>query len=105
MADNTGFSITVPSGTSAVSDGDNDLRQIKTFQRNWWEQEHYATDGSSNSAGVHKPGSARIYTQSAAPTAVNIGELWHDPDDDGLDEAEGAGRGSWPVGTNSIHLG
>ena len=105
MAPNSGFDITVPSGTSAVSDGDNTMRSMKSFSKEWWEEEHYATDGSSNSAGVHKPGSARIFTQSAAPTAVNIGQLWHDPDDDGLYVAEASGTGSWQVLTNSISLG
>ena len=105
MASNTDFDITVPSGTSAVSDGDNTMRSMKSFSKAWWEQEHYATDGSSNSAGVHKPGSARIYRQSAAPTAVNIGELWHDPDDDSLYVAEAAGTGSWQLLTNSLSLG
>ena len=105
MASNTGFDITVPSGTSLVSDGDNDLRQVKTFIKEWWEQEHYGTDGSATSAGVHKSGSARIYTQSAAPTAVNIGELWHDPDDDALYVAEAAGTGKWQIVTNTLSLG
>lgn len=105
MASNSGFDITVPSGTSSVSDGDDTMRSMKSFSKEWWEEEHYATDGSSNSAGVHKPGSARIFTQSSAPTAVNIGQLWHDPDDDGLYVAEASGTGGWQVLTNSISLG
>ena len=105
MANFDGFDLTVPSNTSSAALGDDEFRSVKSYLQNWFEQEHYATDGSSASAGVHKAGSARIYTQSAAPTAVNIGELWHDPDDDGLYVAEAAGTGNWQVVTNSISLG
>ncbi len=104
MANFDGFSVTVPSGTSAVSDGDNDMRSTKSYMKEWWEQEHYATDGSSASAGVHKEGSARAWSQSAAPTAVNIGQLWHDSDDDAFYVAEAAGTGSWTQISASVTL-
>ena len=61
MASNVGWNKNVPSGFSSIALGDDEFRSIKSFMQAWWEQEHYATDGSANSAGVHKPGSARAY--------------------------------------------
>ena len=95
MASNSGFDITVPSNTSSAALGDDEFRSVKSFMKEWWEQEHYATDGSATSAGVHKEGSARAWSQSGAPTAVNIGQLWHDSDDDAFYVAEASGTGSW----------
>ncbi len=96
MASNSGFTDLLPSNTSSVALGDDDFRSTKSFMKNWWQQEHYALDGSANSAGVHKAGSARAFSQSAAPTAVlPVGQLWHDTDDDALYVAEAAGTGSW----------
>lgn len=96
MASNSGFTDLLPSNTSSVALGDDDFRSTKSFMKNWWQQEHYALDGSAASAGVHKEGFARIYTQSAVPTAIlPQGQLWHDPDDDSLRVATAAGTDSW----------
>ncbi len=85
MASNSGFTDQLPSATSKVADGDNEFRQLKTFMKNWWEDEHYGMDGSTNSAGVHKTGSARAYVQAAAPTAVQPkGGIWMDTDNQTL---------------------
>ncbi len=96
MASNSGFTDQLPSNTSSVALGDDEFRSVKSFMFNWWEQEHYGLDGSSTSAGVHKEGFARIYSQSAAPTAIlPKGQLWHDSDNESLFVATAAGTGSW----------
>jgi len=98
MASNSGFTDQLPSDTSAASLGDDDLRSIKSFMFNWWEDEHYALDGSATSAGVHKAGSARAFSQSAAPTAVApIGQIWHDTDTNELSISTGAGTSNWTI--------
>ncbi len=102
MASNSGWDKTVPSGTSAISQGDDAIRSLKSHMQEWWEDEHYATDGSTNSAGVHKTGSARAYSQSAQPTAVlPKGQLWHDPDDDAFYIYDGS---SWQQISANITL-
>jgi len=85
MASNSGWSKGLPSATSSVALGDDDIRSNNSVLQAAWEDEHYFTDGSANSAGVHKEGSARIFTQAAQPTAVAPeGQLWHDTDDNAL---------------------
>jgi hypothetical protein len=66
MASNVGWNKNFPSGTSSVALGDEEFRSIKSFMQAWWEEEHYATDGSENSAGEHKVGSARGYVGLAS---------------------------------------
>lgn len=85
MASNSGWTTGLPSGQSKVSNTDEEFRSFKSYMEEWWEQEHYATDGSTTSAGVHKEGSGRIYSQAGQPTAIAPdGQVWHDPDDDNL---------------------
>lgn len=96
MANNSDWSTGLPSGGSNIALGDNDIRSNNSALKAGWEDEHYWLDGSANSAGVHKAGSARAFSQSAAPNAsLPKGQLWHDPDDDALYVAEAAGTGSW----------
>lgn len=80
MASNSGWSKGLPSGSSALQLGDNDIRSNQSVQQAAWEEEHYLTDGSTNSAGVHKLGSARAYTMASAselsnPTGDGSGRL------------------------------
>ena len=90
------WSSILPSGSASISVGDDNIRDNNVSLELAWEDEHYFTDGSATSAGVHKAGSARAFSQSAAPTAVApIGQIWHDSDDDALYIAEGAGTGNW----------
>lgn len=85
MATSSGWSRLVPSGSSAVASGDDEIRSTKSYLEKWIEDEHYVLDGSAASAGVHKTGSGRIYSQSAQPTAVAPkGQMWHDSDDDNV---------------------
>lgn len=103
MATNSGWSKSVPSGTSKISLGDDEIRSFKSYMQEWWEDEHYGTDGSASSAGVHKTGSARAFSQSTQPTAVlPKGQLWHDTDDASLYVYDGS---SWVTLTSGIALG
>ena len=109
MASNAGWDKTVPSGTSSIAQGDDDIRSTKSSMQAWWEQEHYATDGSTNSAGVHKLGSARVYMGASPsalsnPTGDNNGRLMHTSSTNGLWIADGS-NSTWTLVTNSITLG
>lgn len=108
MASNSGWTTNLPSGQSKVSQVDDELRSLKSFQEAWLEEEHYVTDGSANSAGVHKLGSARAFvgttSQLSNPTGDNSGRLMHTTDDGGLWVAN-ASTSSWTLLTNSITLG
>ena len=81
MASNSGWSKSVPSGSSSVAQGDDDIRSFKSFMQAAWEQEHYFTDGSTNSAGVLKAGAARVWQGATSilsnPTGDNSGRLIH----------------------------
>lgn len=105
MASNSGWSKGLPSATSSVALGDDDIRSNNSVLQAGLQDEHYWTDGSANSAGVHKTGSARAFSQSAAPTAtLPIGQLWHDSDIDALFVAEAAGTGSWTQVSSSNNI-
>jgi len=77
MADNTNWDKTIPSGTSSIANGDDEIRSMKSILQAAWEDEHYFTDGSSSSAGEHKLGSARVYSGgvSSVSTAADTGRL------------------------------
>ena len=79
MASNVGWDKTVPSGTSSIAQGDDDIRSTKSILQAAWEDEHYFTDGSSASAGEHKLGSARVFMATAASQLSNpeTGRLLH----------------------------
>lgn len=108
MASNSGWTTGLPSGTSRVSEGDDAIRSFKSHMEAWWEDEHYATDGSAGSAGVHKIGSARVFvgttSQLSNPTGDNSGRLFHTTDTGGLYVAN-ASTSSWTLLTNGIALG
>ena len=106
MASNSGWSKGLPSGTSNIALGDNDIRSNNSVLQAAWEDEHYFLDGSAGSAGVHKAGSARAYVQASAPTAVlPSGQIWLDTDTDRLYIAEAAGTGSWTTVLGEVTLG
>ena len=107
MATNSGWSKSVPSGTSKISSGDDEIRSFKSYMQEWWEEEHYGTDGSANSAGVHKHGSARAFvgttSQLSNPTGDNDGRLFFDTVAPGLYVADGSAS-TWKIVTNAITL-
>jgi hypothetical protein len=81
MASITSWDESVPSGTSSIAQGDDDIRSFKSFFRSWVSQEHYTTDGSSTSAGEHKLGSARAFQlplSRISGVANRAGQLSHD---------------------------
>lgn len=81
MANFDDWDKTTPLNTDAVSLGDDQLRSFKSSMQAWWEEEHFGTDGSAASSGVHALGSARCYQSSGAPSLTDPGRLWHDTDD------------------------
>ncbi len=100
MADVSSYDTAAPAGSDNISAGDNDIRSKAAVMFSAWDDEHYfdpaGVSSSAASGGVHRPGSARAFSQSAAPTAVlPVGQLWHDTDTDILYVAEAAGTGSW----------
>lgn len=109
MASNSDFTDQLPSNTSSAALGDDEFRSTKSFMRNWWEEDHYALDGSSGSAGVHKLGSARGFEMAATselsnPTGDNSGKLAWVSANNGLYVADGS-NSTWTLVTNSITLG
>lgn len=92
MASNSGFDKTVPSNNSDAGLGDDEFRSVKSFMQAWWEEDHYATDGSANSAGEHKAGSARGFTgttsQLSNPTE---GRVFFTSDDRGIYVGDASG--------------
>lgn len=85
MASNNGFTTALPSDESSVGLGDDELRSIKSFMQAWWEEEHFATDGSETSAGIHKQGSARAYVGSSSQLSnPEPGKLFINTSDDAI---------------------
>ena len=81
MASTTSWDESVPSGTSSIAQGDDDIRSLKSFVRSWISQEHYTTDGSATSAGEHKLGSARAFQlplSQISGVANRTGQISHD---------------------------
>ena len=66
FADVSSWELTIPSGTSNVKDGDDEIRRMKTLLDDGLQTEHYWTD-SGLSGGQHKPGSSRLSYGSAGP--------------------------------------
>jgi hypothetical protein len=79
MATNSGWTTSTPSGTSSIALGDDEIRSFKSYVEKWFEDEHYLTDGSTNSAGEHKLGSARVYMATSAShlSSPENGRLLH----------------------------
>jgi hypothetical protein len=91
MASNVSWDPTVPSGTSSIAQGDDDIRSFKSFMEAAWEDEHYFTDGSTTSAGEHKVGSARAYqAASSAMSNPRVGAIFHSTTDNNLYVASGS---------------
>jgi hypothetical protein len=80
MASYSGWNKDQPSGASLLRDADDMLRSDKSILQATLQQEHYFTDGSANSAGEHKLGSARIYSgaSSAVSSSGQSGRLMWD---------------------------
>jgi len=81
------FDTTIPSGTSLRSQGDDEIRRMKTLIDGAMEEEHFfftaaAVSASSRSGGIHRPGSSRISFGTAdAPLTDDEGRLYFDIDD------------------------
>lgn len=105
MASNSGWTLGLPSGQSKVSNTDEEFRSIKSYVEKWVEQEHYATGGSATSAGVHRVGSARIYSgptsQLSNPTGDGGNRLFFTTDTERLYVAQ-ASSSSWSLVADNI---
>lgn len=85
MASNSGWTTTLPSDESSAGLGDDEFRSLKSFMQAWWEEEHFATDGSSTSAGIHKQGSARAYVGTSSQLSnPEPGKLFINTTDDAI---------------------
>lgn len=107
MASNSGFSKNVPSGSSSIAQGDDDIRSFKSFMQAWWEQEHYGTDGSATSAGIAKHGAGRAFvgpsSQLSNPTADNDGRLFWNTTNESLYIGQ-VSSSSWSAVADAIRL-
>lgn len=88
---NSSWSVNIPSGTSSIRHGDDQIRSDKSIIQALIDSEHYFTldSASSASGGVHRLGSARIFfgarTALAAPnSADSSGRLYYAADHDAL---------------------
>lgn len=105
MASNSGWTFGLPSGQSKVSNTDEEFRSLKSYVERWIEQEHYVTGGSSASAGVHRLGSARIYSGPASqlsnPTGDGGNRLFFTTDTERLYVAQ-ASSSSWSLASENV---
>lgn len=76
MANASAWNSNLPSGTSRIRDSDDQIRSDKSILAATLETEHYFSS-SSLSAGIHKPGSARVHvgTLSQVSTVADSGRL------------------------------
>lgn len=85
MADISGnWNKNMPSGTSLISEGDDLMRQHWGSIQSLVQDEHYFND-SLSSAGIHKPGSARVFfgpssALSTSGASTNDGRLYLESD-------------------------
>lgn len=107
MASNSGWTTGLPSGTSKVSNTDEEFRSLKSFVEAWIGQEHYTTDGSATSAGIAKHGAGRAFVGTASqlsnPTADNDGRLFFVTDDNVL-RIGNLSTSSWSVVADNVTL-
>ena len=77
FADVSSWELTIPSGTSNVKDGDDEIRRMKTLLDDGLQTEHYWTD-SGLSGGQHKPGSSRLsYGSAGPPLTADEGRIFY----------------------------
>src|SRR5258706_10356318 len=70
------FEANEPVNTDTVSEGDDHLRQVKSFTRNRLETEHHFTLASSAAdTGRHRSGSAVSFYQGTDPTDITIADV------------------------------
>lgn len=92
MAVNTsGYTTTAPASGDLISAGDDEIRSSKSYIRAVLDDEHYFTTASASSlsGGVHKRGSARIFSGARASlttpsSADSHGRLYYAEDTGGL---------------------
>ena len=82
MTSLSNWSSEVPSGTSLIRKGDDQIRSEKEVEYNAWEEGHYWDSGSADSGGVHKGGGGGPITYADATSALSAagdsGRLFYD---------------------------
>jgi hypothetical protein len=102
-----------PAGTDNITNGDDEIRELKTAVREGLERElTWSLTDTSSKRGIFRAGAARIYTSSAEPTTKpdgttsldsdDSGRLWFDP----VNTTLAVRSGSWKyiLGKNDIYL-
>lgn len=94
MADIRSWNAAVPSGTSSIRDGDNQIRANAAFVQEVVNQEHYfdTASASSQSGGVHKLGSARVFMNATRASIATPAS------------ADSDGRLVYAADTQSLHV-
>ena len=90
----SGYSKNQPSGSSSIRDGDDMLRSDKSILEAALNDEHYftpQTSASSASGGIHRKGSARVFTGTRASLATPS-------------SADSDGRLYYATDTESLHI-
>lgn len=84
----------VPSGTSSIRHGDDDIRSHKSIVQSVINDEHYFDQASASSAsgGVHKLGSARIFMNATRASIVTASS------------ADSNGRLTYAADLGSLHV-
>lgn len=68
-----GYEADPDGATDLISEGDDQLRQLKSENRERLEVEHNFGAASTTDTGLHSIGSARCFVQATAPTDINSG--------------------------------
>lgn len=89
LGDGTAWDETSPASSDLISQGDDEIRDLRKGTRIRLAKEH-DTPATSSAGGEHKAGSAKIYIQSSAPTtrpdgstaltSADDGRIWFDAD-------------------------
>lgn len=88
MANVSGWTSSQPSGESSIRLGDDLIRSDKSILSAALNSEHYfdpVTSASSNSGGLHRPGSARLWSAQRASLTTpssndSSGQMWYATD-------------------------
>lgn len=82
LGDGTAWDETSPSGSSLISNGDNEIRDLRVGVRKRIEKEHVLPAGLTV-GGEHKEGSAKVYATATTPTLRPDGSTSLDTNDEG----------------------
>lgn len=92
--DTKSWNSTIPSGTSSIRQGDDEIRSIRSVAQAVIADEHYFDQGSASSisGGVHRLGSARVFMNATRASLVTSAS------------ADSNGRLAYCADTESLHV-